>query len=129
MDFQKVKEKGKSFLAKLQQLNDGQKKAILWSVVGVLAVVMGYFWFKDTLDKFENMDLNLGNFQTVENYAPETEENLEFADNSATNSETFWQETVESAEPGAGGESEEDLRGQIKSLEERLNNLEQNNQK
>ncbi|MGD0576876.1 MAG: hypothetical protein ABSA74_02265 [Candidatus Staskawiczbacteria bacterium] len=34
----------KKFLKKLQNLPDTKKKIILWTIVAVLAVVMGYFW-------------------------------------------------------------------------------------
>lgn len=63
MDFNKLKETFKSFIIRLQGLNDSQKKIILWSVVGVLGVIMAIFWFKSTLNKLENINVDLSGFQ------------------------------------------------------------------
>lgn len=38
----------KEFISKLQSLPDSKKKIILWTIVVVLATVMGFFWLKAT---------------------------------------------------------------------------------
>ncbi len=61
MDFQNLKQKIKDFIVKLQALDEKQKKIIMWTIVGILAVIMGIFWIKGTLYKIENMgEINLG---------------------------------------------------------------------
>ena len=47
----------KEYITKLQNLPDNKKRAILWSVVGIFAGVMGFFWImsvRDKLPKIEN---------------------------------------------------------------------------
>lgn len=46
----------KDFIKKLQGLEEKQKKIILWAIVGILAVIMGFFWIKSTLYRLENME-------------------------------------------------------------------------
>jgi len=42
----------KNYLEWLQALSEGKKKIILWTIVAVLAAIMGFFWIRDTLDSF-----------------------------------------------------------------------------
>lgn len=45
----------RDFLTKLQNLPEKQKKIILWMIIVVLALAMGFFWLKTTayrLSKF-----------------------------------------------------------------------------
>ena len=42
----------KEFITKLQNLPEHKKKIVLWAVVGILAVVMGFFWVRGAMDKF-----------------------------------------------------------------------------
>jgi hypothetical protein len=41
----KIAEKNRIFLAKLQNLPENKKKIILWTIVIVAALAMGFFWF------------------------------------------------------------------------------------
>jgi hypothetical protein len=40
-----IAEKIRNFLAKLQNLPEDRKKTILWSIVAILAIIMGVWWF------------------------------------------------------------------------------------
>jgi len=44
-------EKIRTRLEKLQALPEKQKKIILWSIVAVLAIIMGFFWIKGIMFK------------------------------------------------------------------------------
>jgi len=48
----------KDFLLKLQNLPEQQKKIILWTIVGVLGLIMGYFWINSSIKRLENLDLS-----------------------------------------------------------------------
>lgn len=58
----KLIEKLKGFLIKLQGLDDVQKKIILWSVVVILAIILGFFWIRGTINKLSNVDIQLPDF-------------------------------------------------------------------
>lgn len=49
----------KKYLIKLQNLPDSQKKIILWTAVGILAVVMGFFWINWTISDLSKLNVNL----------------------------------------------------------------------
>lgn len=53
----------RDFIAKLQNLSDAQKRIILWAVVIVLAVIMGIFWFKSTMERFQKMENPINNME------------------------------------------------------------------
>jgi len=55
MDFAKIKVKAKNFLTKLQNLPEHQKKIILWTIVAVLGVAMGYFWLTSTINSLSKI--------------------------------------------------------------------------
>jgi len=40
----------RDFILKLQNLSDQKKKIILWTIVVILAVIMGFFWIKGTIN-------------------------------------------------------------------------------
>ncbi len=50
-----ITEKFKQFILKLQNLEDKQKKIILWTIVAVLAVAMGLFWLNITKNRLSNL--------------------------------------------------------------------------
>lgn len=50
-----VAEKIRNFLTKLQGLPDVKKKIILWIIVVVLGLVMGFFWVKDAADRLSRL--------------------------------------------------------------------------
>jgi len=39
----------RGFLTKLQNYSERKKKIILWGIVVILAVTMGYFWVKEAI--------------------------------------------------------------------------------
>jgi len=47
--------KFKEFITKLQNLPDNRKKIVLWTIVGILAVAMGYFWVKGAINSFNKI--------------------------------------------------------------------------
>jgi len=51
----------KEFITKLQNLPDKQKKIVLWTIVAVLAVIMGYFWVRGTMNSLSK----IGNIQPL----------------------------------------------------------------
>jgi hypothetical protein len=56
MQIEKIKEKGKIYLTKLQNLPEQHKKIIMWTIVAVLGLIMGIFWFRSTLNKIESLE-------------------------------------------------------------------------
>lgn len=63
----KIVEKIRKFLEKLQNLSEQQKKVILWVIVAIMAVIMGFFWVRGAIDSFSKLG---GAFQNIE--TPET---------------------------------------------------------
>lgn len=53
-----LKLKISNYLNQLQNLPDKQKKIILWTVVGVLALIMGIFWLNSTMHRMGNLNFN-----------------------------------------------------------------------
>ncbi len=45
----------KDYLQKLQALPDKQKKIVLWTIVAILAIVMGYFWIRSAAKRLEDL--------------------------------------------------------------------------
>ena len=50
----------KGRLTKLQNLPESRKKIILWIIVGVIAVTMGYFWTRGAIKDFSKIGAALG---------------------------------------------------------------------
>jgi len=50
-------------LEKLQALPEGTKKIILWSIVVVLAVVMGFFLIKNAANNFSKIGESISNME------------------------------------------------------------------
>jgi len=48
-------EKIRIFLTKLQNLPENKKKIILWTIVVILAAIMGFFWIRGAIDGFTKM--------------------------------------------------------------------------
>ena len=46
----------KEFITKLQNLPDNQKKMILWTIVAILALGMGFLWFKISISRFAKIE-------------------------------------------------------------------------
>ena len=70
MDF---KAKSKEFLTKLQNLSDQHKKAILWAVVAVLAIVMGLFWIRGAMNSLSKFGEEAGKIKIPQIEIPNTE--------------------------------------------------------
>jgi len=66
MDFKKIKEKIKNFVEYLRGLDEKQKKTILWSIIGVLGVIMAFFWIKSVMYKLENIEAINFNLPQIE---------------------------------------------------------------
>ena len=50
----------KSYLVKLQNLPDDNKKIILWTIVGIVAVIMLFFWLGGTINRLSKIkDINI----------------------------------------------------------------------
>jgi len=56
----------KIFLKRMQDLPEDQKKIILWLVVGILAVAMGFFWVRTAFKNFSEMGEGIQNIKIVE---------------------------------------------------------------
>ena len=50
----------RNFLEKLRALPEQQKKIILWTIVVVLAVTMGFFWVKGAINNFSKIGESIG---------------------------------------------------------------------
>lgn len=58
-----IKKKSKEFLIKLQNLPDQQKKIILWTIVAILAIIMGFFWVKSAINNFSKIGESVQNIK------------------------------------------------------------------
>ena len=48
-------ERNRAFIEKLQNLPENKKKIILWAVVVILAVIMGFFWVRGAINNFSKI--------------------------------------------------------------------------
>jgi len=51
-----ILEKSRNFLTKLQGLPEDVKKLILWTIVTILAIIMGYFWIQEVRNSTAKME-------------------------------------------------------------------------
>jgi len=65
-----ITSKIKSFLEKLQNLPEHSKKIILWSVVAVFAVILGYFWIINAVSSFDKISKNVAQVKIPEIQVP-----------------------------------------------------------
>lgn len=65
-----IKEKAKNFLVKLQNLPDHNKKIILWTIVIIFAVIMGYFWIMDAVSSLDKIGKNVSQVKLPEIQTP-----------------------------------------------------------
>ena len=63
----------KDFIIKLQALPDKQKKIVLWTIVAILAVVMGYFWVRGAMNNLQKMGESVSQIKLPEIQTPETD--------------------------------------------------------
>ncbi|MEK7562091.1 MAG: hypothetical protein AAB509_00215 [Patescibacteria group bacterium] len=59
-----------NYLDKLRGLSDKRKKIVLWSVVAVMAIIMGYFWIKSAADKLNKLGESVGQIKLPQIEAP-----------------------------------------------------------
>jgi len=94
MDIKQIKEKSKIYLTKLQNLEEKQKKIIMWVIVVILGLIMGYFWVKSVMYKLENLgsiEFNMPQIETtteLENNTQIEVNNLSETQNQINNSDT-----------------------------------------
>jgi hypothetical protein len=68
----------KEYITKLQNLPEQKKKIILWVIVGIVAIVMGYFWSKSAAVNFSKIGQELQKIELPKIETPEFPEiNLE----------------------------------------------------
>jgi len=48
-------EKNRIFIAKLQNLPDHKKRIILWTIVIIVAIIMGFFWVENAISGFSKL--------------------------------------------------------------------------
>jgi len=46
----------KGFIERLQKLPENKKKIILWTIVAMLALMMGFLWFKISISRFARIE-------------------------------------------------------------------------
>ena len=61
----------KNYLEGLQNLPDNKKKIILWVVVGVLAVIMGFFWIRSAGERLNKIGESMGNINFPQMETPQ----------------------------------------------------------
>jgi len=54
-----IKLKIKNWLEWLRGLSDMNKKIILWTIVAIAAVIMGYFWVRETVNNFQKINIQI----------------------------------------------------------------------
>ncbi len=59
-----------SYIEKLRALPDKQKKIVLWTIVVILVLIMGYFWIKSTVDKLNKLGESMGQVKLPEIQTP-----------------------------------------------------------
>ena len=64
-----IKRKSKDFLTKLQNMPEHKKKIVLWTIVAIFAIFLGYLWILATIANFQKLqknmdDINLPKFET-----------------------------------------------------------------
>ena len=70
MNLEKFAERNRKFLDKLRNLPEQQKKIVLWTIVAVLAIIMGFFWVRGAIYNFSKIGgavENIVNITTLEN--------------------------------------------------------------
>ena len=56
----------KNYLEKLQNLPENKKKIILWTIVVILAVIMGFFWIRGAMDSLSKIGEGVQNIKIPE---------------------------------------------------------------
>lgn len=69
----KIGETLKNYLTKLQRLSDRNKKIVLWTIVGILGLTMGYFWIRGAVDTISKIGSEVGQIKLPEIQIPATD--------------------------------------------------------
>lgn len=75
--FKKIEERTKNFIEYLRGLEDKQKKIILWTIVVILGLIMGYFWIRSVMYKLEKLHSTDFSFPQIETTNFENQTQLE----------------------------------------------------
>ena len=70
MNLEKIAENNRAIIKKLRSLPEEKKKAILWIVVTIAAIIMGTFWIKSTIDNFSKISGDIKNIKMPEISTP-----------------------------------------------------------
>ena len=55
-----IAERSRKFLEKLRKLTDVQKKVILWTIVAILAIILGFFWVRGAINSLQKVGDGIG---------------------------------------------------------------------
>jgi len=100
-----------AYFKKLRELPDKRKKIVLWTIVGILGLIMGFFWIRTTTVRLSEIGNSLGQIQLPEIEMPSTDilQNVSpsdqpiFTEETADGEDEFGKEFVElSVWPDAG---------------------------
>jgi len=58
-----IREAIKTHITKLQRLPERNKKIVLWTIVAILAIVMGFFWIKSAMNKLSQIGNEIGQIE------------------------------------------------------------------
>jgi hypothetical protein len=72
MNLNKISEKIKGFLEKLQNLPDHEKKIILWAIVIIFTIILGYFWSIRATNNLKEIGNNVNQIKFPEIQMPAT---------------------------------------------------------
>ncbi len=61
-----ILEKIRKFIIKLQSFPENKKKIILWTIVVILAIIMGIFWIRGAINSLSKMRGDLGEIEMPE---------------------------------------------------------------
>jgi len=59
MNLEKFADRNRKFIAKMQSWPESKKKIVLWTIVGVLAIIMIFFWINGVVKSFSKISQNI----------------------------------------------------------------------
>ena len=65
-------EKNRAAIKKLQNLPENRKKIILWTVVVILGLIMGFFWVKGTIKSLSEIGKDMQSIKMPQLSLPQT---------------------------------------------------------
>lgn len=75
----------REFITKLQNLPEKQKKIILWAIVVILGLIMGYFWINGAMNNLQKLGENVSQIKLPEIQTQSDENNKNLNDLSVQN--------------------------------------------